>query len=900
MRYRAILEARSLIAALLLLLTSPAPILAADGPAIRGSSVALGADGTITFQFEGDETGEFEVQSGGWLEEAVVWETEPGAGIRGIAPGLFETVIPGPREGRTLFYRILATQSAMGALFINEVMSKNTGTIMDAEGAYWDWVEIYNPNDTAIELRGYGLSDDPTRPRRWRFPEMFIQPGGFVLVFASGLDRSETGQELHTSFKLNSGGEPLLLVAPDGRIVDQVQLPPLEADRSMGRLPDGSDTWHVYANELTTPGEPNLVMTLGPLIEPPRFSLEEQFFPASAVVTLELQTAPDRVIRYTTDGSPVRGGSPIYSEALVLERTTVVRAIASDGERSSAEAKRTFFLGANHELPVISLASPPSYFEFRDGFLYGLGGSVLSSSGQVLQNYPYSGSHAWKDREIEVSLEFFEPDRRIGFQHNAGLKIFGGWGSRGYPQKSFALFARQKYGQGKIKHRVFPDKELKEFESLVLRNSGNDNQSTHQTPPRPPITEFGATRAYGSYFVNSSFTLMRDAMMQRLLEELDLDTQGYRPAVVYINGDYWGIYNIREKMNEHYVADNHGYNRGEIDLIEGYGSVRAGDATAYRSMRDFIGSRDLRDPENYAQVERRYLELENFIDYHLAVIYFQNFDIGNIKCWRPRVPNGKFRWLVYDQDYGFNLWKPEVYLPAMARDYGDYENMFAFHTAAAGTGNGWPNEGGRTLLLRRMLANEDFKERFIRRCADLLNESFQEDRVAATIDEMAAVIRPEIGRHLERWSWNQLQARGFGPPHQSEFEPFTRETWEKNIQVLVDFARHRPAKLRQDCIDHFGLRDGLAEVTVNVSPAGAGRVQLESLVLAQFPWSGIYFRDYPLALTAIPQPGYRFAGWTSGGTTVDQARWDAALSGATAIFTARFEPVQTISPSPSF
>jgi hypothetical protein len=419
-----------------------------------------------------------------------------------------------------------------------------------------------------------------------------------------------------------------------------------------------------------------------------------------------------------------------------------------------------------------------------------------------------------------VAVEFYEPDERLGFQMEAGLKIFGGWGSRGYPQKSFALFARRQYGQGKINYRIFPDKSIEAFESLVLRNSGNDNQSTHQTAPRPPITEFGATKSYGSYFVNCSFTLMRDAMMQRLLSEIDLDTQAYRPAVLYLNGEYWGIYNIREKINEHYVIDNHGLAKGEFDLIEGYNSVRAGDNVVNQEMRNFVAVRDLRSDASYAVVAENYIEIDNFIDYHLAVIYFQNFDIGNIKSWRPRVPQGRFRFIVYDQDYGFNLWDPDIYIPAMARDYADYDNMFSFYTAGTGTGTGWPNEGGRTLLLRRLMANAGFKERFIRRCADLLNGPFREDRVRATIQEMAAVIRPEIVRHLERWSWAQLELRGFDRPHQFEHEPFTQETWERNLGVLEDFARKRPAKLRQDCIDHFQIERRVGGVE---GGSGAGR-----------------------------------------------------------------------------
>ncbi|MFO1499885.1 MAG: CotH kinase family protein [Verrucomicrobiota bacterium] len=524
-----------------------------------------------------------------------------------------------------------------------------------------------------------------------------------------------------------------------------------------------------------------------------------------------------------------------------------------------------------------------------------MGPRVLSSQNEVLQDYPYSGSYAWQDREVEVAVEFFETNRTVGFRQRAGMKIFGGWGSRGYPQKSLALFARRAYGAGKFNHRVFPDQDLDEFEALVLRNSGNDNQGTQQTPPRPPISAFGRTEEYGSYFVNSQFTLMRDALMQRLIRSTGLDTQAYRPAVVYFNGEYWGIYNLREKMNEDYVAAHHGLQRGGIDLIEGYGAVNAGSGTVYNQMRQFFSSKDLSTPANYAAVAEQYLDLDNFIDYHVAVIYFQNFDIGNIKCWRPRAARGLFRWLVFDQDYGFNLWPPGVYLPAMARDYADYANMFDFYTSGSGSSTAWPNGGGRTLMLRSLLKNSQFRARFIRRAADMLNTVFREETVEQNIQAMAAVIRPEIPAHLQRWSWRELSRRGFGRPHQAEYQPFLPETWETNLNVLTAFGRTRPAQLREDCQVHFKLNGGLGPVQVQVEPAGSGRIILNSLTLDSFPWRGVYFVDITNQVQALPYPGYRFRQWNIAGTRPDElvATFNVGPNRTNSV-TALFEPAPDI------
>ncbi|MBL9128434.1 MAG: CotH kinase family protein, partial [Verrucomicrobiales bacterium] len=552
---------------------------------------------------------------------------------------------------------------------------------------------------------------------------------------------------------------------------------------------------------------------------------------------------------------------------------------------------RTFFVGVRHGLPVVSMAASSTNFDFRNGYLFGMGSRVLSTRGDVLDTYPFSNSNAWQDREAEVQLEFFEPDGRATVRQRAGLKVYGGWGSRGYPQKSLALFARKRYGAGRFEHEFFPDRPLDAFESLVLRNSGNDNQSTHQIPPRPPITQFGATKSYGSYFVNGTFTLFRDALMQRLLVgETELDVQAYRPSVLYLNGDYWGLYNLREKFNEDHVLARHDLPAGSVDLIEGYGDVRAGDSVAYRALRDYVATRNMAVETNFQFVASTYLDIDNFIDYNLAVIYFQNFDIGNVKCWRPRTPKGRFHWMVYDQDYGFGLWPSNVYVAAMARDYADYANMFKFATAGTGTSTGWPNAGGRTLLLRRLLANPGFKERFVLRCADLLNSAFREERVVSTIEAMAAVIRPEIPAHLRRWSWEELRARGYGAPYQPEFRPFEASTWETNLTVLADFARARPGWLRADCESHFGLAGGHGDIRVTVEPAGAGRVRLNSLGLGFFPWQGTYFADLTNTLVAVAAPGFRFVGWDTpdGRRDSNPLKWKGAAD-QTHSLVARFE-----------
>ena len=770
------------------------------------------------------------------------------------------------------FYRVIFLHKAetpSQLILLSEICSSNSSVLADEDGDYSDWIELYNPGSKAISLNEWMLSDEVRFEDPWKFPETILEPGQYLLIYASGKDRRRPDSPLHTSFRISADGEPLILKDAQGALVDAIRIGALSSDTSLGRLAGDIDQWVIFENDAVSPLLPNAESERR-FVEFPAFSLDPGFY--EDAVSLSISTLSNGgTVLYSLNGEDPSVNGIVYDGTLSLEETTVVRSVAvnGNGERSE-EVAGTFFIGDSSTLAVVSLAVPSGNFEIHDGYLYGFGEHMFGRRGTVTANFPYSASNAWMDREIPVSFELFEPDGTRGFQQRLGVKIFGGWGSRGYPQKSLAFFARSEYGKGKVRYPMFPDLEIDAFESFVLRNSGNDNQSTHQIPPRSEITAFDRTRSNGSYFVNGNYTLMRDAMMQRLARNLNVDRQAYRPAAVFLNGDYWGIYNLREKLNEHYVASHHDVDADQIDLIEGYGSANSGSSSNYNAMRNYMQNGSLASESRYAHVTENYLDVQSFMDYHVAILYFQNFDIGNIKQWRLR-DGGKFRWMLYDQDYGFNLWKPEVYLPAMRRDYADYDNMFDFHTNASGSGTGWPNAGGRTMMLRKMLENDGFRIQFINRCADLLNTDFKSEQVLKTIEEMASVIRPEIPRHLARWSWDALLARNHGSPFDEEDEPLSIEQWEAHIEVLKEFAQERPDKLRQDLMSHFDLTSGTYRLQIEIQPPEAGVVYINSTTHLDLPQSeGVYFSDVPVTCIAEPADGYRFQQWNPSEQTTVQ------------------------------
>jgi hypothetical protein len=554
----------------------------------------------------------------------------------------------------------------------------------------------------------------------------------------------------------------------------------------------------------------------------PRFSAPGGFYAGPLSLALEAGE-PGVAVRYTLDGAEPTGDSPLYRASLALDSTRVVRARVFAPDPGPV-ATHTYFIGPPYTLPVFSLATDPAHLWDEETGIY-----VLGKEGDP--EYPHAGANFWQDWERPLHIEFFEPDARLGFSAQAGVQIFGDRGGRTKPQKSLALFARRQYGAGRFAYPFFPDHpHLGSFESLVLRNSGNDWNTG----------------------------MMRDALLAALVEGTGLDVQAYRPAIVFLNGRYWGIHELREKMNEHYLATHHGVDPDSVDLLEGNAGVFAGDAAHYRAMLAFLEGRDLGDPAAYAHLQTL-MDVENFIDYQVAQIYCANTDWpgGNIKFWRPRSPGGRWQWLLFDADFGFGRW-----------DYNSYDHpTLAF--AMAEDGPEWPNPPWSTFLLRKLLENEGFRQRLANRFADRLNTTFHPERVLAAVSRLQATLEPEMPAHLARWEGGPVQQ------------------WRDQVQRIAQFARLRPSHLRQHLVEQLSL-EGTLQLSLEVAPPRAGTLQVNDRPLPGHPWSGTYFAGLPIHLRALPRPGYRFAGW-EGAEPADSSSLVLSLRGDARV-SARFAP----------
>jgi len=519
-------------------------------------------------------------------------------------------------------------------------------------------------------------------------------------------------------------------------------------------------------------------------------------------VQVELQCPGCRVY-YTTDGNtPVAGRvSQLYRAPIAIQSTTVLRILAVREDERSSIVSHTYFIGEPPStFPVVSISIPPDVLFSPNSGLFVKGPAVIDS---ILAK---PGANFWSKGEFPISVEIFETDGSCVFRNQMGFRMFGGM-SRLFPQKSFAIVARDRYGVNRIDHPIFGKKGLKKFKFLVFRNSGSDFGKTH----------------------------FRDAFMTSLVKDWDIDIQDFRPSHVYINGKYWGIYNIREKLNRYYLAAHHDVDKDSLDLLEHRFSRKRGSRGDYLQMLRFMEKNDLADADNFAHVESE-MDVDNFMNYEIAQIYFDNQDAGgNIRYWKANAPGSKWRWILYDTDWGFGLHEDRAYM----------NNSLAFHTASDGPA--WPNPPWSTFILRNLLENPAFERAFLNRFADHLNSTFSSLRVEKRIDAFQRLYEPEMPRHLERWN-------------------LSREKWLSEIEKMREFARKRPEYVRMHIMEKFDV-GRLRDLEVEVSEGGTVRLN-DYLVLEPGTFKGVYFEKVPLRLEVTPALGFRFAYWERNGEKI--------------------------------
>jgi hypothetical protein len=664
--------------------------------------------------FADRSTGRASADSGSWL-----YFPEPTPGGPNLTEG-FEDLSQAPWRGAE-------------TLRITEALANNRQTLRDEFRQYSDWIEIHNITEKAIELEGVGLSDDTGNPYRWTFPQTKLGADQRLIVFLSGTDCAEARcQKLHAPFKLSNLGETLQLTSADGRILDRFDPGRTTVDVSSGVLPEEPRVRVFFTKP--TPGRPNHGPSFHGYVRSPDIRFLPSGTPDTQQVTIESATTGS-VIRYTLDGSAPHIRSKRYTEPFTVSTSQPIRARAwrDDLLPSVIETRTVLFEASQHTLPIVALSVDPAAMFDPDTGIHSLGPNADEVS-------PYKGANYWKAWEVPIHLELYEAEQKLGLEMDLGLRIFGAY-SRAMPKKSFRIISREEYGDNTIDYPLLVDKAYTQFESFVLRTSGQDAGSTR----------------------------FRDVFLTQLIRESGVDYQGYRTVVLYINGQYWGIYNIREKINPEMMVRAHGGDADQISILRANGFADHGSARDYLKLIDYVERHDLSKDEHYLHVQSL-MDVENFAQYWIFQMFISNADNGNIRFWKEETSEGRWRWLLYDLDWAWRYVEPDT---------------VAFATNPKGTG---ANKAFRTVLLRSLLSNDDFRDMFLRLCGKHLRETFAPDRTLALIDTLTKEIESEIPRDHSRW-------------------PDSFRDWNHQVEMMRTFATARPDRFRAHLQRYFQLSE---------------------------------------------------------------------------------------------
>tara|TARA_B100000497_G_scaffold71755_1_gene80551 strand:- start:282 stop:2465 length:2184 start_codon:yes stop_codon:yes gene_type:complete len=465
------------------------------------------------------------------------------------------------------------------------------------------------------------------------------------------------------------------------------------------------------------------------------------------------------------------------------------------------------------------LSTAPNNFFDEDTGIY-----VFGPNGTYSTNQPYFGANFWEDWERPIHFSFHENGTGNFSEFNAGVKIFGGWSRGQNGQRSLSLFARGQYGDSKFDHPFFNQLEYDNFEALVLRNSGQD-------------------------WMRSS---MKDIMLTSLMRGSGLDFQEHNPVATYLNGEYWGMYNLREKINEHMLASKHNIDADDITLLTNNAEEIEGSNEEYTQLIEYVTTSDLTIDSNFEYVNEQ-IDLTEYALYQASNIFFNNTDWpgNNIKFWKH--PAGKWRWIMYDTDFGFGpFWNINNY----------QENTLSF--ALEPNGSGWPNPSWSTLLFRRLTTNLGFRNKFINRYADELNTRFLSNNVKTHIDQIYATIEPEVNAHYERWRDDpSLTNNGVNINNISTWVAYY-------INQMKIFADNRPSIVKNHILSQFNLPN-FHPLTITNTNVSEGSVEVnENLMIQESSWTGDYFQTVPVQLTAIAANGFEFSHWSGDLTSTEE------------------------------
>lgn len=627
---------------------------------------------------------------------------------------------------------------ASAQLIINEFMQSNIDCVYDDIHEFPDsWVELYNNSESPANLGDYsiGLTDDPASA--WHLPSQTVAPGQMVLVFCD-----KVASNLHTDFRLDSGKADIYLFNLNSE-ADHVSHKKQPAPNiAYGRMTDGDDKWGYQLSP--TPGAPNCGRTSSDILPEPIFSESGGLRTASLNLALIIpdEAPAGTILRYTTDGSEPTAESKEFSQPLTIKSSTCVRAkLFHDDWLSPRSTTNSYiFHGRDVTLPVISIVSNSKYFyDDKIGIF-----SSHKTNGQ--ENYRY-------DWRRPINIEMFESDGGVAVINQLCETRVKGGATRTENLKSLALYANKRFGTKRFEYEFFPNDApgLTDWKSVELRNSGNDHH----------------------------YTYMRDGVMQASMgRHADLDWQPWQPAIVYLNGKYLGILNIRSRSNEDHTYTFHG-GIEDIDVIENWNVVKEGDDSELKKFKNFYAG------TNHSLDEyRQWMDIDEFINHFGLNLLMDNKDWpgNNINIWREKGEGHLWRWLTKDTDFGLGLYGASAY----------YKTFNWLYKPGYDNGNcNWANTADATRLFRRLMDIDEFKDLFIDRLCVYMGDFLRVKDVQDIIDEKKAVLAFEY------------------PFHRQQINPWWPD-WNKEVNDMKSWYGKRLPFFYSHLGEYYGLGNAVA------------------------------------------------------------------------------------------
>ena len=608
---------------------------------------------------------------------------------------------PGLENSPEAAARVNAQLFGGAAVRLNEIMAS-------ASTEPCDWIEIYNASNAAVNLGGYGLSDRSDKPRRWQFPEgTSLQPGEYLAVLLSGTENERMGQYLNANFALGSeGGYTVTLSDPSGRVLDAAYLPQQYGGKSYGRA-EGEEGFFYF--DVGTPVAANTGVHYRSRAAEAKCSVPGGLFTSGQSFSVTLDAPAGSRIYYTLDSSDPNENSTLYTGPISISANTVLRTrVYRDGFMPSFIDTQSYLYDVRNEsnVYVVSLVSDMD--------------NLIGEANGIM-----SAANLMQDLEREAHVEIFLPSGERVISQGCGISLHGA-DSRKQKIKSFNVIARSEYGKKRLDYPIFTERDYQEYQSILLRPSGEDQ----------------------------SMSFMRDSVLTSLMRGSSLMFQEHELCVVYLDGEYYTLCYIRERINKHSICQFEGWEgmEDEIDIVRGNTTVTQGSNKSFEELLSWVKQNDTSTAEGYAYLDS-HIDIQNYIEYMAIEIFSGNTDLLNVRRYRNPKTDGKWRWALFDLDWAF---------------YNDTDSIGKWLTPG---GVGVNNATDNTLFIACM-RNSTFREQFLTYIGEKLATDFSTEHVMARLQERYDRIEPMLDQYREKWDYKL-----------------------SGISRVVTYAQERPAKL---------------------------------------------------------------------------------------------------------